>query len=48
MLVLSEQDDSFPQLSAAGCECGYGNTIQQEDGTLVTVYCYANASEIVK
>ena len=46
MLVLSEQNDSYPQLSAAGCECGYGNTIQQEDGSLVTVYCYANGSMI--
>jgi hypothetical protein len=30
---------------ASGCLCGFGNTIQLKDGSLLTVYTYQNATE---
>lgn len=45
-LVLSQQTDAYDFFRASGCECGFGNTIQLRDGSLVSVYCYANAAEI--
>eukprot|EP01052_Picozoa_sp_SAG31_P037246 SAG31_NODE_4781_length_2958_cov_1.822665_2_plen_143_part_00 len=45
-IILSEQNDAFPLVPASGCGCGYGNTIEQADGTLVSVYCFTNATEV--
>eukprot|EP01052_Picozoa_sp_SAG31_P033780 SAG31_NODE_3862_length_3810_cov_32.413096_3_plen_391_part_00 len=45
-LVLSQQTDRYDFFRASGCECGFGNTLQLRDGSLVSVYCYANAFEI--
>ena len=46
-MILTEQSDLYSDISGSGCECGYGNTIQlRGSDTLVTVYSYANATEI--
>lgn len=46
-IILSEQDDSYHTMLGAGCQCGFGNTIQLQDNeTLVTVYSYADAKEL--
>lgn len=45
VIIIKAQDDWFDAFTSHGCGCGYGNTVQAVDGSLVSVSCYMNATE---
>eukprot|EP00039_Didymoeca_costata_P004856 m.76625 g.76625 ORF g.76625 m.76625 type:complete len:459 (+) comp12569_c0_seq1:161-1537(+) len=46
VIVIKAQDDWYDVWKYHGCMCGFGGTVQMKNGTLVSVYCYANAKEV--
>eukprot|EP00035_Acanthoeca_spectabilis_P031388 m.478672 g.478672 ORF g.478672 m.478672 type:complete len:289 (-) comp47276_c0_seq1:47-913(-) len=46
VIVVKAQNDWYDVWKARGCGCGYGNTIELADHTLVSVSCYMNATEV--
>ena len=45
IIVIKAQRDDF-DLFVHSCECGFGNTIELDDRTLVTVYSYGKQTAV--